>query len=222
MKHLKNPLLILFGCVVLNSCCSFDKEKASEMFQNHNPDFNIISATEYECSGTACECWYINFRYTKVESQIIKDTTVQFWVGKNAFIIVKSWVGCVYQKKASGKAKKKHTALTQFNSRMYWKNKHIKFSDLPKEIYINFDWKETDYKKLDFSNTRYLIIWHHQSKEKDFRNLPDIENLEYLEINWSSSTSLIGLEKYKNLWLWWNRQYWFYSTIEGPWGFSIC
>lgn len=82
---------------------------------------------------------------------------------------------------------------------MYWKNKHIKFDDLPNEIYINFDWKETNFKTLDYSNCRYLIIWHHSSKEKNFNNLPDIENLEYLEINWSSSNSLIGLEKYKKL-----------------------
>ncbi len=82
---------------------------------------------------------------------------------------------------------------------MYWKNKHIRLNNLPKEIYVNFNWKETNYKTLDYSNCKYLVIWHHQNKDKNFNNLPEIENLEYLEINWSSSNSLIGLEKYKKL-----------------------
>ena len=82
---------------------------------------------------------------------------------------------------------------------MYWKNKHINFKEIPKDLYINFDWKEVNYKTLDFSKCKYLIIWHHQNNAKDFNNLPEIPDLEYLEINWSSSTSLKGLSKFKNL-----------------------
>lgn len=82
---------------------------------------------------------------------------------------------------------------------MYWKNKHINFKEIPKDLYINFDWKEIDYKTLDFSKCKYLIIWHHQNKDKNFNNLPEISDLEYLEINWSSSISLKGLSKFKNI-----------------------
>jgi hypothetical protein len=105
-------------------------------------------------------------------------------------------------------ADKDDTKITGGNSRLAyktkgkkvnWKDKHIKFSELPKDIYVNFDWKETECNEIDFSKCRYLIIWHHQNKEKDFNNLPEIDGLEYLEINWSSSKSLIGLEKYKKL-----------------------
>ncbi len=82
---------------------------------------------------------------------------------------------------------------------MHWKNNHIKFDEIPSDTYINFDWKEDKRVSIDFSKCRYLIIWHHSNKEKTFDNLPDIPNLEYLEINWSSSTSLIGLSKFKKL-----------------------
>jgi hypothetical protein len=82
---------------------------------------------------------------------------------------------------------------------MFWKNNHINFDSIPRSIYVNFDWKEKKVDTIDFSNCKYLIIWHHQNKDKDFENLPHIEDLEYLEINWSSSTSLKGLLKYKSL-----------------------
>ncbi|QCR21643.1 hypothetical protein [Pontibacter sp. SGAir0037] len=82
---------------------------------------------------------------------------------------------------------------------MNWKNNHIKFEEIPAGEYINFDWKEDDIASIDFSNCKYLIVWHHQSKEKDFSNLPDIPNLLYLEVNWSRSTSLNGLSKFKEL-----------------------
>lgn len=81
----------------------------------------------------------------------------------------------------------------------FWKDNQIRFSEIPQGRYLNFDWKETDYRTLDFSECRYLIIWHHQNKDKNFHNLPDIDDLEYLEINWSSSISLNGLSKYQNL-----------------------
>jgi hypothetical protein len=82
---------------------------------------------------------------------------------------------------------------------MFWKNDHIDFDNIPLAIYINFDWNEKKASSIDFSNCKYLIIWHHQNKDKDFENLPDIEDLEYLKVNWSSSTSLKGLSKYKSL-----------------------
>lgn len=82
---------------------------------------------------------------------------------------------------------------------MYWKSNHINFDSIPEGMYVKFDWKEKKIGGIDFSNCKYLIIWHHQNKDKDFENLPDIEDLEYLEINWSSSTSLKGLSKYKSL-----------------------
>lgn len=82
---------------------------------------------------------------------------------------------------------------------MNWRDNHIKFDKIPVGTYINFDWKEDNWKTIDFSKCRYLIIWHHATKEKDFNNLPDIPDLEYLEINWSGSTSLKGLSKYQKL-----------------------
>ena len=83
LKH-----LYLFGFMLFASCCSFDKEKATKMFQNSNPDYEIISATEYECSGTNCECWYVKFQFTTASSKMTKDTTVQFWVGENALMMI--------------------------------------------------------------------------------------------------------------------------------------
>lgn len=82
---------------------------------------------------------------------------------------------------------------------MFWKSNHINFDSIPQGMYVNFDWKEKKVDSIDFSNCKYLIIWHHQNRDKDFENLPDIEDLEYLEINWSSSTSLKGLSKYISL-----------------------
>jgi len=82
---------------------------------------------------------------------------------------------------------------------MYWQDNHINFDKLPDGIYINFDWKEDNKAAINFSKCRYLIIWHHSSKEKSYRDLPDIPDLEYLEINWSNAVSLEGLSKFGNL-----------------------
>ncbi len=81
----------------------------------------------------------------------------------------------------------------------YWKENHIQFNQIAEGVYINFDWKEMDFKSIDFTRCKYLIIWHHNSNENNFDNLPDIPELEYLEINWSNSFSFIGLSKFKNL-----------------------
>ena len=82
---------------------------------------------------------------------------------------------------------------------MFWQDNHINFDSIPIGEYINFDWKSEKWQAIDISKCRYLIIWHHSNKEKTFDNLPNIPELEYLEINWSNSISLEGLSKYKNL-----------------------
>jgi len=55
---------------------------------------------------------------------------------------------------------------------MFWQDNHIKFDNIPKNEYINFDWKSDKWQAIDFSKCRYLIIWHHNNKEKTFDNLP--------------------------------------------------
>lgn len=81
----------------------------------------------------------------------------------------------------------------------YWKDNHFtaKFSAIPEALRAKGEWGGLN--KKDLSEVEYIILWHHKTKDKTFGNLPDAPNLKYLEINWSGSTSLKGLEKYKNL-----------------------
>ena len=81
----------------------------------------------------------------------------------------------------------------------HWEDNHftVNWEKLPSEIRMGGEWNEI--KSHNFSKVEYLIIWHHKTKDKTFENLPDAPNLKYLEVNWSGSTSLKGLEKYKNL-----------------------
>ena len=78
-----------------------------------------------------------------------------------------------------------------------WQNIHFNFDDFPKNIGVSCEWPEIE--QMDLSEIEYLIIWHHKNSIKDLSNLPNIPKLKYLEINWSNSLSLEGLEKYNSL-----------------------
>jgi hypothetical protein len=77
MDKTKAYAIGLFG--LLTSCYSFDKEVALKEFKELNPNCEIIKITDYECSGTIGECWYVEFKYIDKESGIINDTTFQYW-----------------------------------------------------------------------------------------------------------------------------------------------
>ncbi len=81
----------------------------------------------------------------------------------------------------------------------YWQDNHftVNWKKLPTKIKLSGEWQEI--KSDDFSQIEYLTVWHHKSKEKTFENLPLAPKLKYLEINWSGSISLLGLEKFGNL-----------------------
>ena len=81
----------------------------------------------------------------------------------------------------------------------YWEDKHFtaNWENIPSKKRAKGDWDEI--KTFDYDKVEYLIIWHHRTKEKTFENLPDAPNLKYLEVNWSGSRSLKGLEKFRKL-----------------------
>jgi hypothetical protein len=78
-----------------------------------------------------------------------------------------------------------------------WKDNHFKFTDFPKGIAANGEW--SDLRKTDLSEIEYLIIWHHRNLTKDLTNLPIMPKLKYLEINWSATSSLNGIERFPSL-----------------------
>lgn len=64
---------------LLTSCYSFDKEVALNEFKELKPNSEIIKMTDYECSRTMGECWYVEFKYKDKDSGTINDTTLQYW-----------------------------------------------------------------------------------------------------------------------------------------------
>lgn len=68
-----------------------------------------------------------------------------------------------------------------------------------KPLNIKIDWKVDKLSDYDFSECTYLEVSHHSCKAFDFTNLPDAPNLKKLEIVFSNSKNLIGLDKYPNL-----------------------
>jgi hypothetical protein len=63
---------------LLTSCYSFDKEVALKEFEELKPNCEIIKMTDYECSGTMGECWYVEFKYKDKASGTTNDTTFQY------------------------------------------------------------------------------------------------------------------------------------------------
>jgi hypothetical protein len=64
---------------ILTGCYSFDKEVALKEFKELKPNSELIKMTDYECSGTMGECWYVEFKYKDKDSGTINDTTLQYW-----------------------------------------------------------------------------------------------------------------------------------------------
>jgi hypothetical protein len=74
------------GLFPLTSCNSFDKEIALNEFKELNPACEILTMVDYECEGTFGECWYVNFKYTRNNSEIVYDTTLQYWKRENKWM----------------------------------------------------------------------------------------------------------------------------------------
>lgn len=64
---------------------------------------------------------------------------------------------------------------------------------------VSFDWKTVNIKSLDFTECQTLTVWHHSSKERDLKNLPDIIDLKNLIVISSNIETLCGIEKYPHL-----------------------
>ena len=70
---------IIAVLALLSGCCSFEQQAAKDEFNKLKPNCEIIEVSDYECSGTSCECWYAKISYKERYSESIKDTTLQFW-----------------------------------------------------------------------------------------------------------------------------------------------
>lgn len=68
-----------------------------------------------------------------------------------------------------------------------------------KPLDVKIDWKADKLSDFDLSECTYLEVRHHSCKSFDFSNLPDAPNLKKLEIVFSNSKNLIGLDKYPYL-----------------------
>lgn len=64
---------------LMTSCYSFDKKLALKEFKELKPNCEIVKMIDYECDGTLGECWYVEFKYKKFNSETILDTTLQYW-----------------------------------------------------------------------------------------------------------------------------------------------
>jgi len=77
------PLILMTGCY------SFDKEVALKEFKELKPDCEIVKMVDYECDGTLGECWYVEFKYKKPDSETVFDTTLQYWFRDDKWITKK-------------------------------------------------------------------------------------------------------------------------------------
>ena len=83
---------------------------------------------------------------------------------------------------------------------MDWRFNTIWFDLIDKDKLLNFDFNAINQApKEHLRDIQYFIAWHHKSKEKNLVNLPSADDLQYLELNWSNSTTLRGINKYKKL-----------------------
>jgi hypothetical protein len=83
---------------------------------------------------------------------------------------------------------------------MDWTYNTVWFDQIPQNKFMQFDWKEKASPDAALlSDVEYLIVWHHKSKDKNLANLPPTEGLKFFELNWSSTTSFKGIEKYDAL-----------------------
>ena len=83
---------------------------------------------------------------------------------------------------------------------MDWTYNTVWFDQIPQSKFMQFDWAEKG--SLDaalLTDVEYLIVWHHKNKEKNLANLPSIKKLKFFELNWSSTISFTGIEKYEAL-----------------------
>jgi hypothetical protein len=84
--------LSIFGIIIfLSDCCSFDKEIALNEFKELKPDAKIVDFKDYECSGTMCDCWYVQVKYKLLDTSVIYDTTLQFWNTDSGWISKKEF-----------------------------------------------------------------------------------------------------------------------------------
>jgi hypothetical protein len=82
----------VFGIFVfLHSCCSFDNEVAIKEFKELKPEAKIVEFKGYECSGTMCDCWYVQIKYILPDNSAIYDTTLQYWNTDNGWMTKKEF-----------------------------------------------------------------------------------------------------------------------------------
>lgn len=74
-----------------------------------------------------------------------------------------------------------------------------KINPLIHPLDISFDWKTANKDNVDFTDCQTLTVWHYNTKEHNFKSLPDIVNLKNLVIISSNIETLSGIEKYPHL-----------------------
>lgn len=80
-----------------------------------------------------------------------------------------------------------------------WKNNTIWFEDIPDELQYYLNLKEEKMASGTLSEVEYLTLWHYKSKLRNFEELPHIEKLLYLELNWSNQHHFLGAERFPAL-----------------------
>jgi hypothetical protein len=78
----------------------------------------------------------------------------------------------------------------------FWKNNTIWFDELPKEFFIDIDYKEIKNNMNTVKDKKYIILWNYKcNKDNDFMDLPENNSIEYLRLNRSNNKSFKGIEK---------------------------
>lgn len=80
-----------------------------------------------------------------------------------------------------------------------WKNNTIWFEDIPENDLLWLDYKKNKLDITKFSDKKYAVLWHYNTKNKDFSEIPINNQIVYMELNLSNCTSFKGVERIKGV-----------------------
>lgn len=80
-----------------------------------------------------------------------------------------------------------------------WKNNTIWFEDIPENDLLWLDYKKNKSDITKFLDKKYAVLWHYNTKNKDFSEIPINHQIEYMELNLSNCMSFRGVERIKGV-----------------------
>ena len=82
---------------------------------------------------------------------------------------------------------------------MDWRYNTIWFDQIPPENQITWDYKEQKGTSLQLGNIEYAILWYYRKKGLSLDDIPQTNQLLYLELNWANITDFCQIQRLSSL-----------------------